>query len=73
MEKSKIGKKVIIAIVVIVVIIAIIGIGAYLYLTTDLLKGNRELFFKYISKNGEAIEMVMKDEQKELKERIIRR
>lgn len=70
MEKSKNSKKVIVAVIVIIVIILIIAIGAFLYFTTDLLKGNQELFFKYFSKNGETIGKFIENEQKEIEDRI---
>ncbi len=61
MKKSK--SKLIIGIIIILVI-AIIAIGgAYLYFTTDLFKGEQQLFFKYLAKNGEVIkEFVVSDE-----------
>lgn len=71
MEKSKGKSKVIIAVIIIVLLVIAIGVGAYLYLATDLLKGNRELFFKYVAKNTEAFEMLIKDEQKEQIQQIL--
>lgn len=71
MEKSKGKGKVIIAIIIIVLLVIAIGIGAYLYLATDVFKGNKELFFKYVAKNGEAFEMLVKDEPKEQIQRIL--
>lgn len=68
MKKTKRG--LIIAIIVILIIIIAIGVGAYLYLTTDLFKGNQELFFKYLAKNGEIIEELTKDSIKTEMENI---
>ena len=61
MKKSK--SKLIIGISIILVI-AIIAIGGtYLYLTTDLFKGNDQLFFKYLAKNGEAIKQLTSNDE----------
>lgn len=56
MKKSK--SKLIIGIIIAVVVVLIAIVGAFLYFTTDLFKGNRQLFFKYLAKNGEIIESV---------------
>lgn len=64
MKKSK--TKLIIGIIV-VLVIAIIAIGsAYLYFTTDLFKGNQQLFFKYLLKNGDAIKEISYINESEL-------
>lgn len=58
--------KVVVAIIIILVIIIAIVAGAYLYLATDLFKGNQELFFKYLAKNGEIIEELTLDSEQTL-------
>ncbi len=56
MKKS--NSKLIIGIIIASIIVLIAIIGAYLYFTTDLFKGNRQLFFKYLAKNGEVVEAI---------------
>lgn len=64
MKKSK--TKLIVGIIV-VLVIAIIAIGgAYLYFTTDLFKGNQQLFFKYLVKSGDAIKEISDVNESEL-------
>ena len=53
MKKNK--SKLIIGIIIVLIIALIMAVGAYLYFTTDLFKGEQQLFFKYLAKNGETI------------------
>lgn len=51
------GKKIGIIIIIIFLIVAIIaGVFAYLFLATDIFKGNKKLFFNYISETVETVE-----------------
>lgn len=52
MRNTKLLKTIIIAIVIVIVLL--IGIFAFLYLQTDMLKSNKTLFFKYIAQMGET-------------------
>ncbi len=70
MEKSKNNKKIVVSVIIIIAVILIIAVGAFLYFTTDLLKGNQELFFKYFSKNANNIEKFIGNQQNELEEKI---
>lgn len=68
MKKS--NSKLIIGIIIILVI-AIIAIGgAYLYFVTDLFKGNDQLFFKYLAKNGETIQELTSNNEEVLNQNI---
>lgn len=62
MKSSK--SKLIVAIIVISVIVIALITGVYLYFATDLFKGDQELFFKYLSKNGQVLETFTKNETK---------
>lgn len=62
MRKDK--KKIIVAIVSISVILSILIIGAILFFTTDFLKSDQQLFFKYLAKNVEVIEQYFEDPNK---------
>ncbi len=68
MKKSK--SKLIIAIIIILVLVIAICAGAYLYLSTDLFKGNQELFFKYMAKNSEIIQKMDEDNSIEIEKNI---
>lgn len=68
MKQSK--TKLIVAIIAIVVVIIAIVAGVMLYLTTDLFKGNDQLFFKYLLKNNEMIEQFAENNTKTLVEDI---
>lgn len=48
------SKKILIIPIIILLIVIIAGIVAYLFLATDVLKGDKELFAKYISQNAES-------------------
>ena len=50
------GKKIGIIIIIIFLIVAIVaGVFAYLFLATDIFKGNKKLFFNYISETVENV------------------
>ena len=53
-------KKIIIAIIILVLVI--VGTVLALYLKTDMFKSNEELFWKYLSKNTEVIELLKQEE-----------
>lgn len=59
MGKNK--KKMLIIASSIMIILIIIVIGMVLYLTTDFLKSDQELFFKYFAKNLEVVEQYLQD------------
>ena len=53
------GKKIGIIIIIIFLIVAIVaGVFAYLFLATDIFKGNKKLFFNYISETVENVEKI---------------
>ncbi len=68
---KKRSNKLVIAIIVFLVIAIIAVGGAYLYFTTDLFKGNEQLFFKYLAQNGEAIKQFSTSNEATLLENII--
>lgn len=63
-------KKKVLIIIIIVLLIAI-GILLYFYKTTDFLKTNQQLFWKYAVQNSEIAEMFNNDEMQELKKKKI--
>lgn len=65
------SNKLIIAIIVILVIAIIVVGGAYLYFTTDLFKGNEQLFFKYLAQNGQVLKELLSSNEATLVENII--
>ncbi|MCI8353173.1 MAG: hypothetical protein HFJ58_06315 [Clostridia bacterium] len=65
------SNKLIIAIIVILVIAIIVVGGAYLYFTTDLFKGNEQLFFKYLAQNGQVLKELSSSNEATLVENII--
>ena len=54
MKKSKII--VIIILMLVLIMFALIGVFAYTMFYTDALKTDKQLFFKYLSKNTEIVE-----------------
>ena len=53
------GKKIGIIIIIIFFVVAVLGgIFAYLFLATDTFKGNKQIFFKYLSQTVEQVEEV---------------
>lgn len=51
------GKKILIIVIMLIIVIAVVSaIFGYLYMTTDLLKSNQDLFSKYFNQNIEIIE-----------------
>ncbi len=53
MRQKKNSKLILIIIVLLIIIVILVGV-AFAYLATDVFKGNKELFFKYISQIGET-------------------
>lgn len=53
-------KRILIIVIISVLILSIIlgGVYAYLYFKTDILKSNKELFYKYIAKNENIIQVI---------------
>ena len=49
------GKRILVIFIIIILLLALAGIGAYLYIATDVFKSDKELFSKYISQNVETI------------------
>jgi len=49
------GKRILVIFIIIILLLALAGIGAYLYIATDVFKSDKELFSKYISQNIETI------------------
>ena len=49
---QKKNSKIILVIMLLLVILIVLTGGAYTYFATDLFKSNKELFFKYIIRNG---------------------
>lgn len=64
MKKNKII--LIVAIVIVSLLIILLGVGAYLYFTTDFLKSNQQLFFKYLAKNDTILEEFMQNDDQEV-------
>ena len=57
-------KKIGIIIIIIFLIVAIVaGVFAYLFLATDIFKGNKKLFFNYISETVENVEKIAKEQK----------
>lgn len=55
------GKKILIIVIMLIIVIAVVSaIFGYLYMTTDLLKSNQDLFSKYFNQNIEIIETMKK-------------
>ena len=49
------GKKILVIVIIIVAVLAVVGTTfTYLFLATDILKGTKELFAKYITQNFET-------------------
>lgn len=65
MKKRNVG--LIVAIIVIAVIIVVIGVLAALYFFTDLFKTEEQLFWKYLSKNSQVLD-IMSNENAEIQE-----
>ena len=53
MKQNK-SKKIIIILIVIITIILVIGGIAFAYLTTDIFRSNKDLFFKYTTQLGDT-------------------
>ena len=51
---QKKSKKILIILIIMVLIILLVGGIVFTYLTTDLLKSNKEMFFKYLIQMGET-------------------
>ena len=49
------GKRILVIFIIIILLLALAGIGAYLYIATDVFKIDKQLFSKYISQNVETI------------------
>lgn len=49
------GKRILVIFIIIILLLALAGIGAYLYIATDVFKSDKQLFSKYISQNVETI------------------
>lgn len=58
------GKKVIIIATIIAIIAIILIVGSILFFTTDFLKSDKELFFKYLAQNMEVVEQYLEDPNK---------
>lgn len=52
-KKSK-GKKIIIVLIIVLAVIILVTGGLIVYFTTDIFRGNKELFFKYVTQIGET-------------------
>ena len=65
MKKRNVG--LIVAIIVIAVVIIVIGVLAALYFFTDLFKTEEQLFWKYLSKNSQVLD-IMSNENAEIQE-----
>lgn len=63
MRSNKSKVILIVTIVLLILILAVGGVGAYLYLKTDIFKSNKELFSKYIGQTTEQIEKVFETEK----------
>ena len=42
------GKRILVIFIIIILLLALAGIGAYLYIATDVFKIDKQLFYKYI-------------------------
>ncbi len=60
-ENGKIKTSIIILIVVVLLILMSLGVFAYLYIKTDLFKSKEELFWKYMSQNSDAVNVLKID------------
>lgn len=69
MKKSKVV--LIITIVILSLILIGGGVGAYFYFTTDFLKSDQQLFFKYMAENGELLEALSDEGEQRALKRII--
>lgn len=64
------NKKIVITVIILAIILITLGVGAVLYLKTDLLKSDQELFFKYLAQNVEVVEQYLQDPNKTGMEQI---
>jgi|GEM_PF-2176944 len=60
-ESGRIKTSIIILLVVVLLILIGLGVFAYLYIKTDFLKSNEDLFWKYMSQNSEAVNILRMD------------
>ena len=58
------NKKIVTIVIILVVLLIAVGVGAVLYLKTDLLKSDQELFFKYLAQNLDVVELYLQDPNK---------
>lgn len=66
------GNNKLVIIIIVFLVLAIIAVGgAYLYFTTDLFKGNEQLFFKYLAQNGQVLKEISSSNESTLVENII--
>ena len=53
------GKKILVIVIIIVAVLAVAGtVFGYLFLKTDLLKSNKELFAKYVNQNFDSFKEI---------------
>lgn len=58
------NKKIVTIVIILVVLLIAVGVGAVLYLKTDLLKSDQELFFKYLAQNLDVVDLYLQDPNK---------
>ncbi len=58
---QKKSKKIIVILIIVVLLIILVGGFALAYFTTDIFKGNKELFFKYITQVGDTEDGFIED------------
>lgn len=63
-------KKIVVAVLSIAIIMSILIVGAILFLTTDFLKSDQELFFKYFLQNIDIAEEYLKDPNQNVTEQM---